>query len=60
MSKVYFFHGSQYSRYDSKTDVTDAGYPLSIAGNWNGLPPTGVDAAINWGNGKTYFFGGSQ
>lgn len=60
MSKVYFFHNDQYSRYDTKIDATDGGYPLSIEGNWVGLPPTGVDAAINWGNGKIYFFQDSE
>jgi hypothetical protein len=55
VSKVYFFHGPQYSRYDSKTDAVDVS-EASIRDEWQGLPPAGVDAAINWGNGKTYFF----
>ncbi len=56
MSKIYFFQNSQYIRYDIKNDATDAGYPRSIEGNWQGLPASGVDAALTWGNGKTYFF----
>lgn len=64
MSKFYFFRGTQYSRFDSKRDATDVGYPLYIAGLWGPpnrcLPPTGVDAAVNLGDGKTYFFAGSE
>jgi Hemopexin len=53
--KAYFFHGPQYSRFDVKTDRVDRAQ-RNIAGNWPGLPASGVDAAINWGNGKAYFF----
>jgi len=60
MSKLYFFNGGQYSRYDIKQDAVDAAYPLPVSGNWSGLPATGVDAAINWGNGFVYFFAGPQ
>jgi len=60
MSKLYFFNGGQYSRYDIKQDAVDAAYPLPVAGNWPGLPASGVDAAINWGNGVVYFFAGNQ
>jgi len=35
-------------------------YPLPIAGNWPGMAEAGfadkVDAIVNWGNGKVYFF----
>lgn len=60
MSKVYFFNGGQYSRYDIKQDAVDPSYPLPVAGNWPRLPAAGVDAAINWGNGVVYFFAGNQ
>ncbi|MEO5997440.1 MAG: hemopexin repeat-containing protein [Chitinophagaceae bacterium] len=59
MNKLYFFNGTQYSRYDVNDDAADSGYPIPIAGNWPGLPASGIDAAINWGNGKTFFFSGS-
>jgi hypothetical protein len=62
--KVYFFLGSQYLRYDIRTDKVDPGYPLPIAGNWPGMAEAGfankVDAAVKWWNGKVYFFLGSQ
>jgi len=60
--KAYFFHDSQYVRYDIATDRVDAGYPATIAGNWGNWPAawTGVDAAVKWNNGKVYFFRGSQ
>jgi hypothetical protein len=60
--KAYFFKGSQYLRYDPKTDKADEGYPLPIAGHWPGFPPefgAGVDAEILWNSNKVYFFKGS-
>jgi hypothetical protein len=42
--KAYFFKGKQYIRYDVATEVTDAGYPKPIAGNWPGVFTDGVDA----------------
>lgn len=58
--KVYFFSGNQYLRYDIGADKVDCGYPRSIAGNWPGMAEAGfadkVDAVVNWGNGKVYFF----
>ena len=60
--KVYFFRGSEYLRYDIPSDQVDPGYPAPILGNWPGWPVYWdyVDAAINWGNGKAYFFRGSE
>lgn len=61
--KAYFFKGAQYIRYDPKADKADQGYPLPIAGHWPGFPASfssGVNAAVVWGNGKAYFFKGSQ
>lgn len=63
--KVYFFYGKEYLRYDVGKDAVDPEYlppndPFTIAGNWN-IPWTdGVDAAFNWGNGKIYFFRGTE
>jgi Hemopexin len=60
--KVYLFRPGQYSRYDSKSDAIDPGFPRPIdAQHWPGFPwLDGFDAAVNWGNGKVYFFKGDQ
>ncbi len=60
--KAYFFRGNQYVRFDIKADKADPGYPKQInSETWPGLPWTdGIDTAVNWGNGKAYFFKGSQ
>jgi subtilisin family serine protease/peptidoglycan hydrolase-like protein with peptidoglycan-binding domain len=58
--KAYFFKGVQYLRYDIATDTVDFG-PASIAANWTALPAgftSNLDAVVNWGNGKAYFFKG--
>ncbi|WP_323772043.1 hemopexin repeat-containing protein [Antarctobacter sp.] len=50
-----------YVRYDMSADRADAGYPRPMDGStWPGVWPQGIDAAVNWGNGKAYFFSGSQ
>jgi Hemopexin len=63
-TKVYFFAGPQYFRYDRVDDKVDDGYPLPIAGNWSGLAEDGfadrIDAAINWGDGKLFLFRGDR
>ncbi len=62
--KAYFFHNDQYLRYDIASDKVDSGYPLPITGNWPGFSDvgfaSGIDAAINWGNGKVFFFHNDQ
>jgi hypothetical protein len=62
-SKVYFFLGATYYRYDRGGDRVDDGYPLAVAANWPGLAAAGfgdrIDAAVNWENGKLYFFRGA-
>lgn len=63
--KIYFFYGDEYVRYDVVNDAVDPGYlppnlPRKIAGNWN-MPWTDrIDAGVNWGNGKIYFFRGGE
>jgi hypothetical protein len=66
-NKIYFFKGNQYLRYDIAKDAVDAGYPQPLdAAHWMGWPAapsafaSGVDAALNYGNGKVYFFKGSE
>lgn len=60
--KVYFFKGGQYIRYDIENDRADSGFPKRINGEtWPGLIWTdGFDDVVNWGNGKAYFFKGSE
>ncbi|MET9670265.1 hemopexin repeat-containing protein [Streptomyces sp. NPDC006475] len=72
--KAYAFHGSTYQRYDQATDRVDPEYlppnpPFSLGAGWPGLPDgsggsvnlrTGVDAALNWGNGKLFLFKGDS
>jgi hypothetical protein len=60
--KVYLFKGPEYVRLDIATARVDAG-PLPIAKQWPGLPPawtTGLDVAVNWGNGKLIFIKGRE
>jgi hypothetical protein len=47
-----------YVRYDIKADKADDGYPMYLNDEtWPGLYLDHITAAINWGNGKAYFFG---
>lgn len=62
--KVYLFRGTDYARYDIEADRQDAGYPKTIAGHWTGVDAgwvgDGIDAAVNPGNGRAYFFKGTE
>lgn len=62
--KVYLFRGPEYVRYDIAADRQDDGYPKPIAGNWKhvdaGWVGDGIDAAVNLGNGRAYFFKGTE
>lgn len=61
--KIFFFNGSQYTRYDVAADRADSGYPGSISAAWHNWPATwsdGIDAGVVWNNGKAYMFRGSQ
>jgi N-acetyl-anhydromuramyl-L-alanine amidase AmpD len=60
--KVYFFKDGDYVRYDIASDAVDVG-PTAIASGWPALPAafqSNLDAAVNWGNGKVYFFKGTD
>ncbi|MFC3886125.1 hemopexin repeat-containing protein [Bacillus songklensis] len=63
--KVYFFYRDEYVRFDIFNGTVDPYYlppnpPRKIAGNWPGLWTDYIDAAVNWGNGKIYFFRDSE
>lgn len=63
--KIYFFRDAQYVRFDWTAGAVDAGYPKPILGFWPGLErfaggAANLDAAVNWGNGKAYFFKGDE
>ncbi|OIJ66572.1 hypothetical protein WN71_017935 [Streptomyces mangrovisoli] len=61
---VYFFKGPQYVRWDATDNSVDASfYPHDIADQWPALPASfaaGIDAAVNWGDGRAFFFKGSK
>jgi hypothetical protein len=60
--KAYFFRGNRYLRYTIGQGV-DPTYPKPIAGNWQQMPASfasGLDAVVNAGNGKIYFFKGER
>ncbi len=60
--RIYFFKGNQYIRYDRDKGKVDKG-PKNISGNWGGWPASwadGVDSAINFENGRIYFFKGNK
>ncbi|MDX6281461.1 MAG: hypothetical protein QOH03_2532, partial [Kribbellaceae bacterium] len=59
--KVYLFRGDVYLRVDQESNTVD-GEVTSIADGWPGFADAGftdsLTAAVNWGNGKAYFFRG--
>ena len=62
--RLYVFKGDVYGRVDQNANKLDDGYPAYIAGNWPGMAEAGfgdaLDAALNHGNGKVYFFRGAH
>ena len=62
MSQVYFLIGGDLVTYGVAEDaVTSSTTPITDV--WTGLPEQfhdGLDAALNWGDGKAYFFRGSE
>ena len=48
-TKVYFFLGPKYFRYDRVDDKVDDGYPLPIAGNWQGMAEAGFAGNVSCG-----------
>jgi hypothetical protein len=58
---AYFFKGERYLRYNIANDMVDVG-PAPIRQFWTRLPThfhSNIDAAVNWGDGKAYFFKGA-
>jgi hypothetical protein len=64
--KAYFFYGDEYVRYElgsNGPEGVEADYlppnpPFKTTDHWSGLGAARIDAALNWGNGKLYFFRG--
>lgn len=55
----FFLSNGMYIRYDVRADRADPGYPKPIdRSTWPGLAryASNITAAINWRNGKAYFF----
>jgi hypothetical protein len=59
---AYFFRGSQYVKVDIASKTVLNGYPKTTSTFWGNWPAgwNSVDAAIDWGNGKYYFFRGDK
>ncbi|MBS1697367.1 MAG: hypothetical protein JST25_03075 [Actinobacteria bacterium] len=63
MTYAYFIAGDAYARWTIGGGVVDVGYPKPIAQGWSNIGGTGfdggVDAAVDLGTGKLYFFLGA-
>jgi len=52
--KIYFFKGSKYYKFDpAKRPPVSTAYPKHVS-NWE--LPSGISAALQWTNKRTYFF----
>jgi hypothetical protein len=61
--RMLFFQGDEYLRYNMGDDTVDAGYPKPISAGWSNIGApfiSGIHAAVNFGEGKAYFFNGDQ
>ncbi len=66
--KAYFFYADEYVRYELgsngdegvEADYLPPNAPFKTASFWAGLGSEPIDAAVNWGSGKIYFFRGPQ
>jgi hypothetical protein len=63
MAEVYFLHDDQCIGYEPESETVE-GAASAIGSVWSGLESAGfgegIDAAVNWGNGKAYFFKGDS
>jgi hypothetical protein len=55
-NKIFLFSGDKYFRYDLLKKEMDYGYPMPIRGKWPGLTFDRIDAVLNVGTEKVYFF----
>lgn len=56
--RAYFFSGDEYYRFQVDESHLEAGFPQALVPNWE-LPQeweSGLDAAVNWGDGVAYLF----
>ncbi|WP_456845222.1 hemopexin repeat-containing protein [Cellulomonas sp. P5_C6] len=64
--KAYFFYGDEYVRYETGSngpEGVEADYlpphtPFTTSQYWPGVDAAQIDAVLNWGTGKLYFFCG--
>ncbi|OFX22287.1 MAG: hypothetical protein A2033_07385 [Bacteroidetes bacterium GWA2_31_9] len=56
---IYFFKGGMCQAFNKKSNKVE-GEPKKINDFFPGLWESGIEAVINWGNGKLYFFKGSE
>jgi hypothetical protein len=63
-TQVFFFKDAVYTSFDLGRGQADEDYLVAIADGWRGLGDVGfergIDAAVNWENGKIYLFKGDR
>ena len=56
MALLIFYKGKEYWRFDNdRLPPVKANYPKLLT-TWKDLPTDGLDAALQYSNGYTYFF----